>query len=185
MGRKKPFMRCVISVAPAGAFCFANHKPTARAVGYFRAQLRSFRRSKSPSQPFRSGADGRGSSGSRRRHWCRQIEIATSASGVRPSSDAATNETRRFVVKSEAFAQRAEPVPDVSKIFKRAAGLTLLRPGTGALRSITEPAVHGGAGVGEKKWQRRRFNVAVAKHHINFANHEASKEKSVYSFKFH
>jgi hypothetical protein len=28
----------------------------------------------------------------------------------------------------------------------------------------------GGAGVGKKKWQRRRFDVAVAKDHVGFAN---------------
>jgi hypothetical protein len=28
------------------------------------------------------------------------------------------------------------------------------------------------AGVGEKKWRRRRFNVAAAKYHAGFANHE-------------
>jgi len=35
---------------------------------------------------------------------------------------------------------------------------------------VTVPAAQGGvAGVGEKKWQRRRFNVAVAKDHVGFA----------------
>jgi hypothetical protein len=32
---------------------------------------------------------------------------------------------------------------------------------------VAVPTAQGGvAGVGEKKWQRRRFNVAVAKHHV-------------------
>jgi len=30
----------------------------------------------------------------------------------------------------------------------------------------------GGAGVGEKKLQRRRFNVAVAKYHVGFASQD-------------
>ena len=35
---------------------------------------------------------------------------------------------------------------------------------------VAVPAAQGGvAGVGEKKWQRRRFNVAVAKYHVGFA----------------
>jgi hypothetical protein len=37
---------------------------------------------------------------------------------------------------------------------------------------VAVPAAQGGvAGVGEKKWQRRRFNVAVAKYHVGFASH--------------
>ena len=36
---------------------------------------------------------------------------------------------------------------------------------------VPVPAAQGGvAGVGEKKWQRRRFNVAVAKDHVGFAS---------------
>jgi len=35
---------------------------------------------------------------------------------------------------------------------------------------VTVPAAQGGvAGVGEKKWQRRRFNVAIAKDDVGFA----------------
>src|SRR5271154_7044261 len=35
---------------------------------------------------------------------------------------------------------------------------------------VAVPAAQGGvAGVGEKKFQGRRFNVAVAKHHVGFA----------------
>jgi len=35
---------------------------------------------------------------------------------------------------------------------------------------VAVPAAQGGvAGVGKKKWQRRRFNVAVAKYHVGFA----------------
>jgi hypothetical protein len=35
---------------------------------------------------------------------------------------------------------------------------------------VAVPAAQGVvAGVGEKKWQRRRFNVAVAKDHVGFA----------------
>jgi hypothetical protein len=35
---------------------------------------------------------------------------------------------------------------------------------------VAVPAGQGGvAGVGKKKWQRRRFDVAVAKHHVGFA----------------
>jgi hypothetical protein len=37
---------------------------------------------------------------------------------------------------------------------------------------VAVPAAQGGiAGVGEKKWQRRRFNVAVAKDHVGFVSH--------------
>jgi hypothetical protein len=36
---------------------------------------------------------------------------------------------------------------------------------------VAVPVAQGGvAGVGEKKWQRRRFNVAVAKDYVGFAN---------------
>ena len=35
---------------------------------------------------------------------------------------------------------------------------------------VAVPAGQGGvAGVGKKKWQRRRFDVAVAKDHVGFA----------------
>ena len=35
---------------------------------------------------------------------------------------------------------------------------------------VAVPAAQGGvAGVGEKKWQHRRFNVAIAKYHVGFA----------------
>jgi hypothetical protein len=41
---------------------------------------------------------------------------------------------------------------------------------------VAVPAAQGGiAGVGEKEWQRRRFNVAVAKHHVGFPSHEITK----------
>jgi hypothetical protein len=83
-------------------------------------------------------------------------KIVTSTSGVRPSSDAATNELRTAVTKNEAFAQRVEPGPDVSKIFKRLAGWTWLRPRTGALRSITEPAVRGGVSDRGSSGSKRR-----------------------------
>jgi hypothetical protein len=43
------------SVAPAGAFSIVKLKPTARAVGYYRALLRSFRRMKSQSKAFAVG----------------------------------------------------------------------------------------------------------------------------------
>jgi hypothetical protein len=45
---------------------------------------------------------------------------------------------------------------------------------------VAVPAAQGGvAGVCEKKWQRRRFDVAVVKDHVGFFNH-----KSI-SFLFH
>jgi hypothetical protein len=45
---------------------------------------------------------------------------------------------------------------------------------------VAVPAAQGGvAGVGKKKWQRRRFNVAVAKYHV-----DPLTDKSI-SFLFH
>jgi hypothetical protein len=42
---------------------------------------------------------------------------------------------------------------------------------------VTVPAVQGGvAGAGKKKWQRRRFNVTVAKDHVSFASSGVSQE---------
>src|ERR1039458_2448027 len=42
---------------------------------------------------------------------------------------------------------------------------------------VAVPAAQGVvAGVREKKFQRRRFNVAVAKDHVGFASHEAAGE---------
>ena len=46
MGRKKDFVRRDFSVAPAGAFSVVNLETTARAVGYYRALLRSLERGK-------------------------------------------------------------------------------------------------------------------------------------------
>jgi len=50
----------------------------------------------------------------------------------------------------------------------RSFGLTKLRRQAFAVGLVVAvPAAQGGvAGVGEKKWQRRRFNVAVAKDHV-------------------
>jgi hypothetical protein len=80
------------SFAPAGAFFVVNLKPTARAVGYYRALLRSLGEEKLRGQPF-------------------------------------------------------------------AVGLV-----------VAVPAAQGGVtGVFKKKFQRRRFNVAVAKYHVGFA----------------
>jgi hypothetical protein len=43
---------------------------------------------------------------------------------------------------------------------------------------VAVPAAQGGvAGVGEKKLQRRRFNVAVAKHHVGLV----ATERGIYA----
>jgi hypothetical protein len=43
---------------------------------------------------------------------------------------------------------------------------------------VAVPAGQGGvAGVGKKKWQRRRFDVAVAKNHVGFALMTRGKNK--------
>jgi hypothetical protein len=42
---------------------------------------------------------------------------------------------------------------------------------------VAVPTAQGGvAGVGKKKLQRRRFNMAVAKCHVGFASHEIAEE---------
>jgi hypothetical protein len=42
---------------------------------------------------------------------------------------------------------------------------------------VAVPAAQGGvAGVREKKFQSRRFNVAVAKYHAGFASHGVAEE---------
>jgi hypothetical protein len=46
--------------------------------------------------------------------------------------------------------------------------------------AVAVPAGQGGvAGVGKKKWQRRRFDVAVAKDHVGFANKLATDETRI------
>jgi hypothetical protein len=43
---------------------------------------------------------------------------------------------------------------------------------------VAVPATQGGvAGVGEKKWQRRRFNVAIAKYHVGFSEPRSGEKK--------
>jgi len=57
------------------------------------------------------------------------------------------------------LALRAQPRSEASRSQAFAVGLV-----------VAVPAAQGDvAGVGEKKWQRRRFNVAVAKYHVGFA----------------
>ena len=55
-----------------------NLQPTARAVGYYRALLRSLG-DEIMEPSVRGGAGGRGSSGTGRRRWCPRKEISTSA----------------------------------------------------------------------------------------------------------
>jgi hypothetical protein len=44
---------------------------------------------------------------------------------------------------------------------------------------VAVPTAQGGvAGVGEKKFQRWRFNVAVAKHHVGFASHSERNQSA-------
>jgi hypothetical protein len=49
---------------------------------------------------------------------------------------------------------------------------------------VAVPSTQGGvAGVGKKKLQRRRFNVAVAKDHVGFASHNRetnSRDRRLY-----
>jgi hypothetical protein len=60
------------------------------------------------------------------------------------------------------------------------AAITNLRRKFFAVRlAVAVPAGQGGvAGVGKKKGQRRRFDVAVAKDHVGFASHGVAIESS-------
>jgi hypothetical protein len=43
---------------------------------------------------------------------------------------------------------------------------------------IMAKVFRGAAGVGKKKWQRRRFDMAGAKDHVGFASHGVAKDSS-------
>ncbi len=151
----------------------------------------------------RGGAGGRGSSGSRRRRWCRQKEIAASAiqRGRRKvGADVAAGILPAVEPWLPARRKNAHDLTDAVETFAsasawphdfRAAGCRPLRQaGCLTLRGqpfavglvVAVPTAQGGvAGVGKKKLQRRRFNVAVAKHHVGlnpFLSYSISKQSA-------
>ena len=156
------------------------------------------RRSKARTRPrtqitgpaVRGGAGGHGSSGSRRRRWCRQKEIAASAiqrDRRKVGADVAAGILPAVEPWLPARRKNAHDLTDAVETFAsasawphdfRAAGCRPLRQaGCLTLRGqpfavglvVAVPTAQGGvAGVGKKKLQRRRFNVAVAKYHVGF-----------------